>query len=464
MSHLFEELEAKFSILDAKIEQKKVFVEKLYTDQQDLLNEHFDENSLSKKYSTGFNDWRQRLLEVIWANLRLEIDHVDEIVKANGESDIIQIILNELQGEETMTLLFICGLIRSEMACIMRLIAKEFKFGCKFKPLQVIKYKNILEISEHLVHKNDICDWDESLIKASRESTTSLETVRLLIDGGADAYGNAKYTWYNRTALTHACQNGRLEIVKYLFNNNPELSFRLICELLVKAIDYPHFEIVKYLVDYGADANVKDRRGYTAMISASMGNDLKMVKYLLENKAYVNDYDENYHAALIYSSEYGGLETVKYLVEIGAGKYSQDKNDALVLACGNSQLEMVEYLVEHGADANAADKKNKTALMFASERFDFEILDILVEHGANVNARDNKNKTALLLASEKGDFEIVKHLVENGANVNATDKQNRTALMFACKRDHLEIVQYLVENGADVDAEDKQNCTALEIA
>ena len=54
-----------------------------------------------------------------------------------------------------------------------------------------------------------------------------------------------------------------------------------------------------------------------------------------------------------------------------------------------------------------------------------------------------KNKTALLLASEKGDYEIVKYLVENGADVNATDKQNRTALHFASQNGHYEIKKYL---------------------
>ena len=49
MSKLFEELELKFSSLDTKIEEKKVFVQNLFTEQEDLLKEHFNVDTLKKK-------------------------------------------------------------------------------------------------------------------------------------------------------------------------------------------------------------------------------------------------------------------------------------------------------------------------------------------------------------------------------------------------------------------------------
>ena len=52
MTHLFDELEAKFRSLDTKIADKKVFVKNLRTDQQNLLREHFNEDTIEQKYST----------------------------------------------------------------------------------------------------------------------------------------------------------------------------------------------------------------------------------------------------------------------------------------------------------------------------------------------------------------------------------------------------------------------------
>ena len=73
------------------------------------------------------------------------------------------------------------GVIRSPMACICRLIMKEFRFGRKLTASQIIKYEHALEISEYLVQ-----DWNQSLVEASKNS--NIEIVRLMIDGGASLY------------------------------------------------------------------------------------------------------------------------------------------------------------------------------------------------------------------------------------------------------------------------------------
>ena len=73
MSKTIEELELKFASFNAKIENKKNSVEKLYSDQQALLNERFDVDRLLKKHSGEFNNFRQRLLDLISNNLRSEM-------------------------------------------------------------------------------------------------------------------------------------------------------------------------------------------------------------------------------------------------------------------------------------------------------------------------------------------------------------------------------------------------------
>ena len=92
--------------------------------------------------------------------------------------------------------------------CVWRLILSEFIFGCKFTGSQLIKYQDILEISEYLVEIDGFWDLNESLIKASRYSNSKCEIARLIIDGGADSSYNS--------ALCIAAKNGHLDIVKYL--------------------------------------------------------------------------------------------------------------------------------------------------------------------------------------------------------------------------------------------------------
>ena len=218
MTHLFDDLEAKFRSLDTKIAEKKVFVENLCTDQQDLLREHFDEDTLKKKYSAEFNRWREGLLEMIRANLKSDMDHIDELVQSNGDYASLKIYLDE--WKKTRRLNFNRGVIRSEMACNWRLIVKEFKFGCKFSASQIIKCKHVLGISDYLVQKDGICDWDKSLFEASFRNS-NIEIVRLMIDGGANVNGKDEY---NSTALILASRESYFEKMKFLVENGADVN------------------------------------------------------------------------------------------------------------------------------------------------------------------------------------------------------------------------------------------------
>ena len=309
MSKLFEELQLKFSVLDTKIEEKKVFVENLCTEQQDLLKEHFDENSLSEKYSTEMNKWRQRLLEEIWSNLKLRMDHIDELVRTNGQNAVVQIYFGELK--KTKRINFNRGVIRSGNVCIWRLILKEFKFGCKFSASQLIKYQRFLGIREYFFQRNGICDWDELLLRAIRQRTQNLEIARLMIEGGANPDSKNEIGF---TALMYASAYGYYEIVKCLVENGADLN----ATALIFASYYGRFGILKYLFENGADVNGSNKDNETVLMTACERGHFEIVKYLVENGADLNVKNKHNKTALIFSSENGHLEIVKYLVDKGA--------------------------------------------------------------------------------------------------------------------------------------------------
>ena len=73
MSRLLEELNLKFFNIENAIERKKNLVNTSFEHQQGILNEHFD----TETYSNEFNNQRGILLEQIWSNRNLEIDHVN---------------------------------------------------------------------------------------------------------------------------------------------------------------------------------------------------------------------------------------------------------------------------------------------------------------------------------------------------------------------------------------------------
>ena len=85
-----------------------------------------------------------------------------------------------------------------------------------------------------------------------------------------------------------------------------------------KAIE-GHFEIVKYLVEKGADKEAKvSWRNQTPLHLAAEDGHFKIVKYLVENQADKESKDYWNQTPLHLATRNGHFEIVKYLVEKGA--------------------------------------------------------------------------------------------------------------------------------------------------
>lgn len=104
--------------------------------------------------------------------------------------------------------------------------------------------------------------------------------------------------------------------------------------------------IVKALLDHGADINIPNPTGQTALQCAARGGSEDVVKLLLENGADVNAKDEN-------------------------------EQTALQGAAGQGYGTIVKMLLDSGADIDAEDLDGDTALDFADRRHHSAVLDLL---------------------------------------------------------------------------------------
>ena len=190
---------------------------------------------------------------------------------------------------------------------------------------------------------------------------------------------------------------------------------------------------VQKLLGEGADANAKDKAGWTA---------------------------------LIWAAYFGRTDTVRTLLEKGADVNAKGKDGmtALMNAASADYQDIVHSLLEKGANVNAKDNDGWTPLFWAAFSGHTDIVRALLEKGANVNAIDDSGKTALMSAAVRGHTDTVRTLLEKGADVNAKSKVGRTALMSASDLGQLDTVRVLLEQGADVDARDRKGDTALRLA
>ena len=112
----------------------------------------------------------------------------------------------------------------------------------------------------------------------------------------------------NNTALILASKFGYHEIVKILIENGADIDARNNenSTALIEASSF-YYEVVKLLIENGADINAKDNEGTTPLMNASTEDDYinyEICKTLIENGADINAKDLQGDNALIYASTF----------------------------------------------------------------------------------------------------------------------------------------------------------------
>jgi ankyrin repeat protein len=271
------------------------------------------------------------------------------------------------------------------------------------------------------------------------------------------------------TMLFRASKEGNLEIVRLLVEGGADMDkadYDGRTPLYV-ACKYGHIKIVQLLLDAGADIDKEGWRVGTPLWIASEKGDLKIVKLLIEKGANL-DIEGNLGTPLYIASLVGLLGVVRLLVDAGAdidkGVWA-GKKTPLWIASKEGRHKIVKLLIEKGAKLDETDIEDRTPLLMACRYGHLAVVRLLVEAGADKDKASREGWTPLNYASNGGHLEMVRLLIEKGANLDkATKVYFWTALYIACWRGHLEIVRLLVEAGANIAKKAKDGNTPLDIA
>jgi len=204
------------------------------------------------------------------------------------------------------------------------------------------------------------------------------------------------------------------------------------------------------LLKKGLDVNARDDQdGRTILMHAAWFGHIDVMRILIDKGADVNAKNKNGATALILAADKGNAEIVSFLIDKGADFNSKDGNGtALMLAANKGNAEFVRFLIDKGADVNAKDSLGYTALMKAAGRGHANIMRILLDKGADVNTRTNDGYAALTHAAGSGHTDIVRALIDKGADVNSKSSTGDTALIRASKYGHPDVVNILRNAGA----------------
>ena len=312
--------------------------------------------------------------------------------------------------------------------------------------------------------------------------------ARLLLERGSDANARRKDHW---TALHVSSHLARHEIMRILLDHgaNPKAKNRQGKDSLnlVSRGEYGSEEdgvqVARLLLERGVDVRSSDREHWTPLHSASFSGKSEIARLLLDHGAKVDAENDDGETPLTlvsrgeYRSQSNGVRIAQLLLERGADVNGQPEGDwtPLSLASFKGRKDIVRVLVDHGAIVNKESKFCGNPLHavsqgeYESQEDGAAIAQILLDHGADANAPGINHVTPLLLATSSGRIEIVRALLSHGAiaNTETYDGENPLHLISQRKdgsQDAIRLTQLLVEHGVDVNAPDKDRDTPLHSA
>jgi uncharacterized protein len=177
-------------------------------------------------------------------------------------------------------------------------------------------------------------------------------------------------------------------------------------------------QIAELLIDAGADVNIKNKQGKTALIEATAYRMKDSIVLLINANANLNVQTPDGLTALMIAADLGNPEILAQLIKAGASLNMQDKfgNTALILTIQENEYRdpslrsCLQLLMKAGADVNIQNKYGETALIKASYYNKKEIVLLLVNSGADLNKQNARNQTALDIAKEHRNQEIIELL------------------------------------------------------
>jgi len=222
---------------------------------------------------------------------------------------------------------------------------------------------------------------------------------------------------------------------------------------LCLAVTEGHEEVIKLLLECGANVNAQGKNGKTALHSAVEKGHEEVVKLLLECGANVDAQDKDGKSILQFAVEKQHEKFVKLLLECGANVHTQDKDGKTVLHCAveKGQEKFVQLLLECGANVDAEDKDGRTALHFAVEKGYLVIVEHVLKHHPDVNNKSNRSALNVAVHGYGKEYgKIIENLLQYGFTVNPEDVNNCELLCAAVEKGYLKIVEELLKYGIDV--------------
>lgn len=289
------------------------------------------------------------------------------------------------------------------------------------------------------------------------------ETVKYLIQevkSDVDARG-----YFGKTSLGVASKEGDMQIVRALLDQgaDPSLADMDGQTPLSTASNNGHAGVVKLLIESGADLDIASNDGWTPISMACYHGHTEVVRLLLDHGADLAVETESGWGPFNMACRNGHTEVIKLLLDNGANANitSNDGWSPMHVACDSGHTKVVRLLIKADADSNIGSYHGLTPIHAACDSGHTEVVKTLLQHGVDVNIATDDGWTPINVAASRGHAELVKLFLQHGADVHVSNTTGLTPLSTATSNNHVETVKLLLEWGANTETKDSYGATPL---
>lgn len=213
---------------------------------------------------------------------------------------------------------------------------------------------------------------------------------------------------------------------------------------LITAAKYGHSNMVKALLDAGADINAKiPDSGFTALHCATQHGHCDVVNILLQRRADVDARTSDGSTALLIAAGLGHIDIIHSLLAKGANVEAErvvNGARALHVAALNGHVNVVKALSK-GTDLNARNQLGSTPLHLATSGRNSLVVSALIHAGGDIKARDASQCTPLHVAI----LECYKDTFKSTSEIRARSKFEAIVFQLAVASGSRDVINVLLK-------------------
>ena len=286
--------------------------------------------------------------------------------------------------------------------------------------------------------------------------------AKYLLDKNANTEALGSGGW---TPLCDAVLNGRSELCRLLLENGAKPNIFIGTDsVLFRAASAGNLEIVKPLVENGAETDATNSVAMTALQGASANGHMAVVAYLLENGVDVHHANEHGLTSILLASHHGFAEIVQLLIDNRADVECRTPRGWAPIHHCYDNPETTDILLKNGAKVNSVTEDGFTPLYLATCHNYPEVVKLLLSYDPDLGITSTNDYDAidsLTAAVEKGGPAVMRLLLEARAENDHQPHSNKYLLHHAVLWNWEDILRILMEYNPNVNLVDKDGDTAL---